>query len=151
MNNISMDKKYRYRNGEPARILCIDAKGIAYPVVSITQHGTTITHCITGEYKVDYRESDWDLIEVMPEPEKLLLSADEIALVFGASHNMNDALAALGFTIPKQKVKVDFWVNVYDGCVGDPCDTKEEADDASDPHRLACIHIEREVEEGEGL
>jgi hypothetical protein len=27
MNKIEMHKKYRYRNGEPARVLCVDLVG----------------------------------------------------------------------------------------------------------------------------
>lgn len=56
---ISMDKKYRYRNGEPARILCIDANG-RYPVVSLNEEGSVIFHNKDGAIGEEY---GWNLIE----------------------------------------------------------------------------------------
>jgi hypothetical protein len=49
-------------------------------------------------------------------------------------------------------VKVEVWMNVYPGgaCYG-PYPNKECADLSGTSNRLACIHIEREVDEGEGL
>lgn len=53
---------------------------------------------------------------------------------------------------PKRKVRVDGWLNVFDD--GDLYwylyQTREAADDHA-RDRIACIHIEHEVEEGEGL
>lgn len=47
----------------------------------------------------------------------------------------------------QKKVKIDCWLNVYkdDVCAHD---TKEDAEDSAMLHRIACIHIEREVVEG---
>lgn len=51
-----------------------------------------------------------------------------------------------------RKVKVDFWVNVYPNSrYGFSFSTKKEADQSTIGPRIACIHIEREITEGEGL
>lgn len=52
---------------------------------------------------------------------------------------------------PKKTVRVQRYVNVFeDGCmVSWP--TRKEADGCKDGARFACIEIDREVEEGEGL
>jgi hypothetical protein len=51
----------------------------------------------------------------------------------------------------KQKVNVDFWVNVYRNRVSRPYSTKEEADEGADKSRLACTHIVQEVDGGTGV
>lgn len=52
-----------------------------------------------------------------------------------------------------RRVKVDCWLNVFDnGVFCGPWTTKREADmGLGAEFRIACIHVEREVEEGEGL
>lgn len=62
--------------------------------------------------------------------------------------------------VPK-KVKVDFWMNIYNGDVwsvvhGTRFKSRELADEAARNvadrrRRIACLHIEREVTAGEGL
>lgn len=52
--------------------------------------------------------------------------------------------------IPR-KIKVDRWMNVYADGNYSSYRTKEEADRYAADDRIACIRIEREVEEGEGL
>lgn len=53
--------------------------------------------------------------------------------------------------IPETK-KLKFWVNVYeDGSLGEPRESKQVADFNASNERFACIEIEREVKEGEGL
>lgn len=59
---ISMDKKYKYRNGEPAIILCVDSGYDEYPVISLTPEGGAIFHKVNGEY--EDIESSRDLIEI---------------------------------------------------------------------------------------
>ena len=65
-NTISMDKKYKYRNGEPARVLCIDSSGL-YPVISLDPEGYTIKHISTGHFYGIDRMNAFDLIEVKEE------------------------------------------------------------------------------------
>jgi hypothetical protein len=62
---ISMDKQYKYRNGEPARVLCVDRPGIEkYPVLSMTKTGKLYRHTVNGS--VCAEKEDYDLIEVSP-------------------------------------------------------------------------------------
>lgn len=58
---IDITKKYRYRNGKPARILCTDAPG-RFPVISLDEDGDPWCHTETGE--ICDVDSEWDLIEV---------------------------------------------------------------------------------------
>jgi hypothetical protein len=50
---------------------------------------------------------------------------------------------------PKRKMNVDFWLNVYEDPPSWP--SKEVADNAALKGRVACLHIVREFEEGDGL
>jgi len=61
---IRLNKKYRYRNGELARILCIDAPG-SQPVVSIgLTTGEALNHNVNGQFFESSSEySSFDLIE----------------------------------------------------------------------------------------
>ena len=52
---------------------------------------------------------------------------------------------------PKKTVRVRLWLNVYDGASPHMHGTKEQADEEAGRLRFACIEIDREVEEGEGL
>lgn len=63
---VSMSKKYRYRNGEAARILCVDSGSEKYPVISVNQAGDIETHTVDGmEYLTNPRkDSQIDLIEI---------------------------------------------------------------------------------------
>jgi hypothetical protein len=65
---IDINKKYRYRSGKPARILCVDGPcvhaGEPQPVVSMDEDGETNTHFPSGRFISALKDSDWDLIEV---------------------------------------------------------------------------------------
>lgn len=73
---IELSKNYSYRNGEPARILCVDAPCITepfhYPVISLRSNGTTVHHQDNGLTP----ETDFDLIEIPSarEPREWVLS-----------------------------------------------------------------------------
>lgn len=61
-----------------------------------------------------------------------------------------------GFPItnaPAPKKVMKGWVNVYAKTVGayGPYETREKADRAASDARTACLYIEREYEDGEGL
>ena len=52
---------------------------------------------------------------------------------------------------PKKTVRVRYWLNI-DDCEGVACFLfREDADRLASVNRIACIEIDREVEEGEGL
>lgn len=59
---IDINKKYRYRNGEPARIVCVDAPG-TFPVIAIGEDGDPTTHHEDGKF-YGSTEAEFDLIEV---------------------------------------------------------------------------------------
>jgi len=51
----------------------------------------------------------------------------------------------------KQRIKQKVWVNVYpDHCLG-AYHEKRHADEMSAPHRIGCVQVEIDIEEGEGL
>ena len=52
---------------------------------------------------------------------------------------------------PKKTMRVRFWVNVYTSSLWYTYLTKSGADSNAGLNRFACIEIDREVEEGEGL
>ena len=52
---------------------------------------------------------------------------------------------------PPKTLRVRLWLNVYDGGISYQYGTRTLADMEASSARLACIEIDREVEEGEGL
>lgn len=58
---ITMDKKYTYRNGESARILCVDRPYADIPVISMRENGAVVFHRLCGKQYSNV--SEWDLIE----------------------------------------------------------------------------------------
>jgi hypothetical protein len=51
----------------------------------------------------------------------------------------------------KQRIKQKVWVNVYpDHCLG-AYHEKRQADEQAMPHRIGCVQVEIDCEEGEGL
>jgi hypothetical protein len=69
-NMISMDKKYRTRNGRPVRILCLDMEDPDHPVVGLMtcETGFEVMACFTpeGRFTIMIDQDDFDLIEVSP-------------------------------------------------------------------------------------
>jgi hypothetical protein len=67
---ISMDRKYAYRNGEPARILCVDGNDVVFPVIAMDRYGIVTKHNREGKladhnpHIVGEIKRDEDLIEV---------------------------------------------------------------------------------------
>lgn len=51
----------------------------------------------------------------------------------------------------KPRIQREYWVNVYDDCMGDLYRTKENADNSASVNRIACVKITIDCEEGEGL
>lgn len=66
---ISMDKKYKTRDGLEARVLCIDNYygDSDFPVIALVE-GETFTYTVTGGF-YSHKEDDSDLIEVAQEHE----------------------------------------------------------------------------------
>lgn len=51
----------------------------------------------------------------------------------------------------KPRIKREVWVNVYQGGVGNNCETRELADRMGADERIACVKLVIDCEEGEGL
>lgn len=48
---------------------------------------------------------------------------------------------ALGIEVPKKKVEVKFWANIYPDHNADIWSTKEKADECSSKYRIACVEM----------
>ena len=59
---IDINKTYRYRNGEPARIICVDRPHVTHKVISMSEKGFLEFHLIDGT-RGDDEFPDYDLIE----------------------------------------------------------------------------------------
>jgi hypothetical protein len=115
MMMISMDKKYRTRDGREVRIYAVDGGGM-HPV-----HGSIKT-------SDGWRSFTW--------PSDGHITCDE---------NCGDLIEV------KPRIKHTVWINVYpDGC-GKAQSSKNAADAYFNPTRLACVKVEIDCEEGEGL
>lgn len=116
---ISMDKKYRTRDGRPVRVLATDARG-EQPVVGLVYEleadkETLRRWSIDGKWRAAACESELDLIEVKP------------------------------------RIKRTWWANIYQN-YGSLHESRKTADENRTPiGRLACIKIEIDCVEGEGL
>lgn len=67
---ITLDKKYRYRNGDPARVLCVDANDDKWPIISLNDRGNVVYHTAEGIATQGDSTTDIDLIEVR-EPARI--------------------------------------------------------------------------------
>lgn len=65
MKPIQLGKQYKYRTGQPSRLLCVD-RNTALPVVSLLPDGALTTHTTSGKYSLGGEDSPLDLIEVVP-------------------------------------------------------------------------------------
>ena len=110
---ISMDKKYRTRDGREVRIYATDGEG-TYPI-----HGAVM-------------EDGWQLYRWLPDGGGLFDSGDLLEV--------------------KPRIKQTLWLNIYaqDVC-SDVFNSKENADLWASECRVACVKVEIDCEEGEGL
>lgn len=51
----------------------------------------------------------------------------------------------------KPRIKDTFWINAYKGWYGSFNDSRKEADENCNERRIACLQINLDFEEGEGL
>ena len=112
---ISMDKKYRTRDGHEVRIYATD--GISPSPV----HGAFLTF------------DGWATCNWTKTGEKFLA---------GESFDLVEV---------KPRIRRTVWLNVYEYNTYGPHSTKCNADRLSHDARLACIKVEIDCEEGEGL
>jgi hypothetical protein len=60
---IDINKSYRFRNGAPARVLCVDGGNERFPVIALTKDGQTTRHTVDGKKYIGEEEHLLDLIE----------------------------------------------------------------------------------------
>jgi hypothetical protein len=104
---IDINKVYKYRNGEPARILCVDAPtDNDSPVVSLSNTGYLTCHNATG-MACFLGESEYDLIEVKEEKTLefwVAINSDRTASLF----NTPDYIRNLPDLIARKKVIITY-------------------------------------------
>ena len=124
MNKIDITKKYRTRDGRAARILATDIKNEPWVVTAAIRNDggyETVMPYMADGGSASSVETHLDLIEVRP------------------------------------RHKLSLWINVYSPClVGDAVAgsgwrTRQAANINATSGRVACIKVEIDCEEGEGL
>ena len=159
---IDLTKKYRTRRGSAVEIFstnCVDCLGQSIVTGCYRNYKGQVTATEwfpSGSFFRNGEFCELDLIEDIPvpvAPERLSLTADEIANAFTTASSTDHALGALGFTmqpLAPREIVVDFWVNVYEGHTA-PCihDTAAKADAAACPDRVACLHVKQTVNRGD--
>lgn len=89
---ISMDKKYRTRDGRDVRVLCVDRENISHPVVALI--GSSIeSYTIDGEFHFLEVDSNYDLIEVSPYDH---IKKGDVVLVWD---NVNQDIKLIAFFV----------------------------------------------------
>jgi hypothetical protein len=96
MNLISLDKKYKTRDGRDVRVLCVDANDDNYPVVALIGNDV---HRFTskGSFDMGYRRG-FDLIEV-PEEKTMWLE------IFRYKHWSEDAKPMIGVHSSREEME----------------------------------------------
>jgi hypothetical protein len=111
-------KPVQTRDGRKARIVCMDANTVEYPIIAL----------LAGPAGVEY-------------PISFALNGK----FYTNREHPNDLI-----NIPI-KHKREVWVNCYKADFGDFYHSKDIADSRALPGRIACIKLNIEFEEGEGL
>jgi hypothetical protein len=118
---ISMDKQYRTRSGNEVRIYATDGADLS-----------SLPHCVHGAVK---DPAGWAICCWLQDGYQTVLEGpfDLIEV--------------------KPRIKRTVWLNVYPPNVYtcDGSNTKSGADSRADYNRIACVKVEIDVEEGEGL
>lgn len=99
---IDLNKKYRYRDGKPARVLCVDAPG-DYSVISMLPDGDILRHGESGAYYSEGNSSR-DLIEVR-EPLECWV---RVATAGNAIHSEGTAVA-IQREDSREPTRTDHW------------------------------------------
>jgi len=123
-NAISMDKKYRTRGGREVRIYATDGNSIW------AVHGAILT------------EDGW----------WAMCWAKDGKFICGGVYDGSPSSASDLIEV-KPRIKRTVWFNVYPETQGATvgCLSKEHADKLQAPNRIACVKVEIDCEEGEGL
>ena len=121
MTKIKLDGEYQTRDGRPVRVLCVDRIGTQYPVIALVP-------AVTGPER--------ELFEHYTE--------EGHTERIGASHL--DLIP-----VPKRH-KRTVWVNLYPGERESGIhDNRQVADSCANRERIACLKLDLDFVEGEGL
>jgi len=120
---ISKDKQYRTRDGREVRIYATDG------------HPDEPVHGAFKDYSGQWNTSIWNLDGTCRF--KKCVSGEQ----------------CVDLVEVKQRIKRTFWFNIVPETQGATigCLSKEHADRLQAPNRIACVKIEIDCEEGEGL
>ena len=119
-----INKKYRTRDGREVRIYATDGVGVT------TIHGA-IYKPFYDNPKAENDFMEWCLTCWQSNGKHILESYDLIEV--------------------KPRIKQRVWINVYpDHCLG-AYHEKKDADEQAAPHRIGCVQVEIDCEEGDGL
>jgi len=119
---IDINKNYRTRDGKDVRIYAVDGYG-PYSV-----HGAVEKK--TGVWIIESWTSNG------------AVSNGAVSPILNGSYDLVEV---------KPRIKQKVWVNVYpDHCLG-AYHEKRHADEMAAPHRIGCVQVEIDIEEGEGL
>jgi len=121
---ISKDKTYRTRDGREVRIYATDGNGIW------AVHGAILT------------EDGW----------WSMCWAEDGKFICGGVYDGSPSSASDLIEV-KPRIKRSFWFNIVPETQGATigCLSKEHADRLQSPNRIACVKVEIDCEEGEGL
>jgi len=108
---IDIAKKYRYRNGEVARVLCVDRPCAPYaPVISMAKNGITHTHQPGGTHTEGVGDHHHDLIEIKSRFERTvwlnIYRGGEIVIVASSKEWADDNAGP--DRIACKKIELDF-------------------------------------------
>ena len=123
---ISIDKKYRTRDGREVRIYAVDGRG-KHPV-----HGAYLT-------EDGWKAYDWAADGIAYPPDGLAYPP------WYVKGNNRDLIEV------KPRIKREFWMNVYPDDWTQVYESKNVADEYATGARIACVKIVIDCEEGEGL
>jgi len=95
---VEMNKRYKYRNGAAARVLCTDRSRNRWPVISMSESGTLYFHNEDGSECLGL--SYLDLVEIEPEdqPAGWRVSGDPIGETVNCPHCGDAHEVQYGFT-----------------------------------------------------
>lgn len=118
---IDINKQYRTRNGREVRIYATAGSD---------------PHSVYGAFLYDY-DGEWDFTGWKPDGKVFC--------------NGKDASRSIDLIEVKPRITQRVWINVYpDHCLG-AYQEKRQADEQAMPHRIGCVQVEIDCEEGEGL
>ena len=118
---IDINKKYKTRNGLPARIVCVDRKSKGdYPIVALVKEKESehaVFYTIDGLYIADNKEHPYTLIEVTPYDH---IKPGDLVMCWNGSQKPKDACLRkfAGVTVQSSiQEPYDSTNSIWDNCM----------------------------------